>query len=463
MGGVIATRPSLEDRRIETRSWHGGCEVRSRLLHGLVRESGKKTREGMVEMHSCNGFILKYAGSPLLGLASLLPGQAELAQSKPEDKSPGDLRIYWNNGLRFGSSDKNFKFSFGGRIMNDWAFLAEDRSVRAAIGDLEDGTEFRRARLYLAGTLHKRIAFKAQYDHAGGDADFKDVWIAVKGIPHLGTFQAGHFKERFGLEELTSSKYITFMERALTNTFVPSRNTGFGLSDHVLDERMTWALGVSRTTGGFGDVKEEGGFNVTARVTGIPWQEGEDRFLHVGLGFSQRSAPGGSLGFKHRPEAHLAPDFVSTGPISADGERLVGAELAVVHGPLSVQAEYMSALVDSATGSNPGFSGYYAMASWFPTGEHRAYKRSAGVFSRMKPAKPFLAPDEGWGAWEVALRYSHVDLEDALVTGGELSDITLGVNWYLTPNARVMWNYVRADLDRVGNADIFQMRLQIDF
>jgi phosphate-selective porin OprO/OprP len=69
----------------------------------------------------------------------------------------------------------------------------------------------------------------------------------------------------------------------------------------------------------------------------------------------------------------------------------------------------------------------------------------------------------GLGAWEVGVRYSQVDLNDSIVSGGELDDITIGLNWHLNPNVRVMLNYVRADLDDVGDADIFQTRFQVDF
>jgi phosphate-selective porin OprO/OprP len=121
----------------------------------------------------------------------------------------------------------------------------------------------------------------------------------------------------------------------------------------------------------------------------------------------------------------------------------------------------MGANVDTPDGSDPSFSGYYAYASYFLTGEHRAYKNSSGTFDRVKPKTNF--GKGGTGAWEVALRYSGLDLNDAPIQGGELEDITFGLNWYLNPNVRAMFNYVLADLDTVGNADIVQLRFQIDF
>jgi len=53
--------------------------------------------------------------------------------------------------------------------------------------------------------------------------------------------------------------------------------------------------------------------------------------------------------------------------------------------------------------------------------------------------------------------------DDNVVTGGTLDDFTVGLNWHLNPNVRMMLNYVRANLDDVGDSNIFQSRFQIDF
>lgn len=102
--------------------------------------------------------------------------------------------------------------------------------------------------------------------------------------------------------------------------------------------------------------------------------------------------------------------------------------------------------------------------SYFLTGESRPYKKSAGCFDRVRPKKNFAWKGErGPGAWELAGRYSWLDLDDAAVDGGTLQDFTLGLNWHLNPNTRVMWNYIHANAEDQGDADIFGMRLQIDF
>ena len=398
--------------------------------------------------------LISFLGILLISFGS----QSVLAEEKDTD-----FKMYWKNGIRFQTADKAFSFKFGGRIMNDWAFMSEDDSLKAAIGQLQDATtEFRRARLYISGAVYERIIFKAQYDFAGGDADFKDVYLGLKKLPGVGTLKVGHFKEAFGLEELTSSKYITFMERSLPVIFAPSRNTGIGVNNTALNKRLTWAAGLFLDTGGYGDEDDaENSAAATARITGLPWYQGKDRLLHLGLSYSNRDAKDDAVEYDQSPEAHLAPDFVDTGSIVADSENRFGIEVALVHGPFSLQGEYMGANVETPDGSDPSFSGYYASASYFLTGEHRAYKNSSGTFDRVKPKTNF--GKGGSGAWEVAIRYSGLDLNDAPIQGGELEDITFGLNWYLNPNVRTMFNYVLADLDTVGDAEIVQLRFQIDF
>lgn len=395
------------------------------------------------------------------------------------------FRVYWKEGIRMDSADKDFKLKIGGRIMNDWAFLNGDEELKDAIGGkLKDNNEFRRARLYLAGTIYKQIEFKAQYDFAGGDADFKDVYIGLKKIPYAGSLRLGHFKEPFGLEELTSSKYITFMERSLPATFIPSRNTGFMLSNHIQDDRLTYALGIFRDADGYGDgddgERQEGNYAFTARLTGLPlYMDKGENLIHLGAAYSRRRPVDREVRFRSRPEVHLTPRFVDVANVEADSYDLVGGECAMVFGPVSLQGEYVQVSINEDSNFKPDFSSYYAMASIFLTGEHRKYKTKNGIFSRVKPKDNFIDKD-GWGpgAWEVAARYSSIDLDDDGIykgetveyAGGKLADVTVGVNWYLNPNTRVMWNYVMADPDLtsqdqsgLGNVDMFQMRFQVDF
>jgi phosphate-selective porin OprO/OprP len=388
---------------------------------------------------------------------------AALEEKQKTEANPTDFRVYWKEGLNFDSQDGNFQLKIGGRLQTDWLWSSEDKEIKQDVGEQEDGVEFRRARIVFSGLVYDNVEYKMEFDFEGGDADFKDVYLALTDFP-LGTLQMGHFKEPFSLDELTSSKYITFLERGLPNVFAPSRNTGFMLHNAAADERMTTAIGVFRDTDDYGeDSGDDGGYNVTGRITALPIYEDKGAsLLHIGAGYSYRN-PDDSIRFRQRPEAHLADYFVDTGSFAGDQADLLGLEAAWVNGPLSLQGEYMMADADRlGGGSDVEFDGYYVQASYFLTGEHRSYKTSEGAFSRVKPKKNYSAAG-GPGAWEAKARYSELDLSDGDVTGGELNNVSAGLNWYLNPNTKIMWDYVHADKDEVGRTDMLMMRLQLEF
>lgn len=164
-----------------------------------------------------------------------------------------------------------------------------------------------------------------------------------------------------------------------------------------------------------------------------------------------------------RPSVPFIVRTQDTGVFSVDSERIVGLEAAAVHGPFSVQAEIYRADIEDhpdAPGPSPTYGGWYAMASWWITGESRPYM--GGAFARLKPKSNFDGKG-GTGAWEVAARYSRLDLDDDGQDGGSGHDLTLGVNWHLNPNARVMLNYVMYTLRGVGDVNTVVVRFQVDF
>jgi len=207
---------------------------------------------------------------------------------------------------------------------------------------------------------------------------------------------------------------------------------------------------------------------VTARLTGVPWyEEGGRRVLHLGAAVSLRD-PDDTVRYNPRPEAHLSTvRFVDTLPFSVTETRIYDGEIAVVYGPFSAQGEYARVEADLRAGGSETFSGYYAMASYFLTGEHRPYSRSTGAFGRIRPNRNFgFGESKGPGAWELALRISKIDLNDSTIRGGEEDNLTLGLNWYLNPNMRLMFNYTHADVDHdsyEGDVNVLQSRLQVDF
>lgn len=395
------------------------------------------------------------------------PAQAkEWQQMRKWMNNPLTLRPFWKDALNFESNDGSVKLKIGGRIQNDWAFFAEDSDIERRLGvNFGDGTEFRRARIYISGQFGNDTEFKAQYDFAGGDADFKDVFLGFKNVDQVGNIRVGQFKEPFSIEQQTSSNYLTFMERSLVNTFVPSRNVGVMFYDSSEDQRMTWAVGVFRQTDSFGDGVGGRDYNVTGRVTFLPiYEDDGKKLLHLGLSYTHQNYENDRMRFRARPESHLSPRLVDTGVFLAERGDFVGVEVAWVDGPFSIQGEYVHAFIDGPSRffGDPEFYAASLQASYFLTGEHRPYRKSSGAFTRVRPLENY-SKQGGTGAWELAARYSYLTLNDHNIRGGRLKDLTLGVNWYWNPNFRMMWNYVLANPNKGSDVSIFQWRIQLAF
>jgi len=390
---------------------------------------------------------------------------------------------YWKDGLRIDSPEKNFTLRTNLSIMVDGGDIGADDELQRAFPDLEGpNVEFRQLRVSFFGTLYDWAEFKLSIDFANV-RDIKDEWIRFTKIPYIGHFTVGHMKEPFSLEDWTSGKSRTFMERALpTQAFAPGRNFGIRRHTTALDQRMTWALGAFLNTGSFSDmgdskeqIDEANGWDLTARVTGLPWyEENGKKLIHLGLSYSHQFRGKEDVGeqFRARPESWLTDDrLVDTGEFFTDSADLIDVEFAIVNGPLSFQGEYFHVLEDSDAMGNPSFWGFYLFGSYFITGEHRNYGRKSGTFFRLEPKHDFRPFKGGWGCWELTSRFSYIDLNSEAIRGGKEFNFTAGLNWYLTKKTRFMFNYIRAKVkDREihpavedGSADIFQARFQIEF
>jgi len=372
------------------------------------------------------------------------------------------------------------ELSVGGRIFADAAWFSPGYNADFTDGPRADnGVEFRRVRLFASGTFEDRLAYKLQFDFAGGEAALKDAYLRMDGIPAIGSVKAGHFKEPFSIEDLTSSNFLLLLERAMiVDAFSPARNTGIEVGTSHLDDRFTWRAGAFRPADGFGTFVGGRAGAVTGRVTGLPWRNGDD-LLHLGLAYSRRTPPSRTLeeGTRgrffdpgSRPEAHLAPTAVELpgSGVSTAAIDLFGAELASIVGPATLTAESMAAHLEptdpGAFDHDPILWGWNAAASVFATGETRPYDGGRGTLSRPEPAASFLTG--GPGAWELVLRYSQLDLREA--EGGALANVTAGVNWYWNRRARMMLNYGYGTAKLAGDpsgpeTQSAQMRLQINF
>jgi len=387
------------------------------------------------------------------------------------------FRVFFRDGVKLETADKKFTASIGGRLHLDSFWKSGDDTLEPLASPTDgapraDGVRFRRARLAVQGTMFERVEFSVELEFATASTELRNTYLGLLRVPAVGTVRLGHMKEPFALEEMTSANSITFMERApSTQAFAPLFNTGLMVFRDHYEGRLAWQAGVFRPTAENGaGLESDDGYSVTFRITGLPVDRKGDRpfFVHVGFAFSYRTSPDGTARFRARPSVATGPRFVDTGSIAdSENQTLFGIELALVWGPLSVQGEFMMADVDSASTGDPSLSGFYVQVSYWVTGEHRPYDRKWGRFARLEPKRNF-GDGGGSGAVEICVRFSQVDLNDSGITnGGELEDTTIGINWHLNPNARVMLNVVIADLDgrttASGSMQAVQMRFQVDF
>ena len=382
------------------------------------------------------------------------------AQKKEHNEAQkGNLTGNWKNGVKIQNDDKSVKLSLKGRVQTDFFLPNQSTEVENLVGVYDDTVEMRRAEFGLGGTFDDTISFSVEYGWEEGVVRATDVFLGFLDTG-LGDILIGHSKVPIGLEWTESNKFTTFMERGLpVEAFGPGRDTGIVL--HNRNHRSKWSAGLFYESNGLGnDLSSDLGF--AARYVVTPQFEDKGRnMVHIGASYLGRHEARDDARFRTRPEPHASPRYVDTGTFAAGKTKTFAFEGAIVRGPTSFQMEYYRKSVSESAGS-PEFDGYYAYVSHFLTGENRSYKKQTAAFSRVKPKENYKGKKGGRGAWELALRYSSVDLNDGPITGGAMDDITFGVNWYLNPNSRVMFNYVHSDLDDVGTSNICQMRFAFD-
>lgn len=385
-----------------------------------------------------------------------------LAVAEEVAKTAGDQPTITTNGkFEIRSKDNDFSFRAGGRIQIDAATYDEDRLRH------NDGTELRRARLFASGTLWQAWTYKLQYDFTATGIDgIQDAFIDYKGFDRW-KIRFGHFKEPFSLQNMTSSKYIRFMERGMPHLFAPGRN--IGLAATASGGNWSFSSGIfGEGRDGSSDDNDEG-YAITARGTYAPMLK-EDRIFHLGLSASHRiTGSTDTVRFRDRPESHLTDiRLVDTGLIDTDSFSRFAGEVVLVFGPIALEGEYYYLYLEREINRNPdpAFSGYYLQGSWFLTGETLNYSASKGSFGKLSPQG--IVGKGGIGAWQLALRFSSIDLADEDIMGGEQMTMTFGLNWFPTPNLRLTANYVDV-LDVKGGPaagdepSAFQLRAQVEF
>ncbi|HVK16271.1 MAG TPA: porin [Fimbriiglobus sp.] len=357
------------------------------------------------------------------------------------------------------------------------------------VGPAQDGLDFRRARIAGVGNLAENITYMLEFDFAASQARFVDDWVTFSKVPFFGNIRVGRYRQPFGMAELTSIRELTFLERSSSFALAPFRQTGVMWFDTAQDDRVTYALsGFRYNSDPFGNVYTNiDGYGLAGRATALPIYEENGSLLHVGADYGYNRAGGTNpirysstpevfagdvTGSVLLPNAHNLPPYVDTGSIVMSDSNLFNLEAAYAYRNFLVQSEARCAVVRQAAGGTVTLPAFYAHARYVLTGEKIPYSKKNGVFTRVKPDCP--VDKGGYGAWEVAFRWSYIDLNGTNGTingepapGRSMNVLTLGLNWYLVNNAKFQFNYIHPILDDptlgTSNADYFAVRCQIDF
>lgn len=376
-----------------------------------------------------------------------------------------------------------------GRIEAEGVVAAQSAQSKAALGQLQNGFGFRRIRLGAQGAVGDSSSWVSEVELAGGNVRIRDVFVGLDAVPGVSQLRVGYFREPYSLEGMTSSNFITFLERSPLTVISPVRNWGVCGYWWADDKRVLFTTGAFRDgTGSTGQsLGNDGNWASTTRLTGLPVYEPDAddyRLVHVGGAVSYRVPPNDLINFTPRDVSNLltvednpGSPFLPTLAIPASEYQLYNLQAAAVRGPASVQAEWSAAGVHLLGSKFLFVNGVYVSASYFLTGEHRGYNLTRGSFDQVEVLRPMIRsrtdPRGGYGAVELAARFSYLDFGSpnlpADATGvpqqTQLYQLTLGVNWYLNTYTRVMVNYTAGMPDKIGYsptvAHVFGVRTAI--
>lgn len=353
--------------------------------------------------------------------------------------------------------------------------------------ELDDGFDFRRARIGFGGRF-VGFEYSTLFEFGGtGQEDaghIQEVWLQYSGVAPL-HLRAGAFAPFIGLEDAGSTSGMLFLERPAISDLARSVAGGDyreGVQLAAVEPRWFASAAVTRRTvtvsGPSGQPAQPYGdpLSVVGRVAVTPVRQ-PDWLLQLGLHGSYVLEPGDAGGpdapatavrypieLRTQPELNVdRTQLIDTGQLDAAHAATMGVEAALQHRNLFLQGEYERIQIDrrDTTLADPAFFGWYVEGSWFLTGETRRYNSGNFAFDGPALANAFDPRRGDWGAFELAGRYSVGNLDfragapgtspapDA-IRGGDQRIWSLGLNWYLNPVVRLMFDYQHVDVDRLS-------------
>ena len=344
----------------------------------------------------------------------------------------------------------------GGQLVFDYAHVDEETYS-------SDDTEIRRARLFLKGAIASRWRYEIEYSLRHGGA-FKDLYLLYRPSGHF-FVKTGNIKEPFGLEALTSSKYNTFMERALPDIFMSGRKLGIVADyfNHYRAHNLHLSAGCfNRSVNDYGS--DDARLGVVARAVHAYYFE-KHNLLHLGIATAYEKLHDARLKFYGRAESHLSSEkYIRSKLKHIRRTNRIGLEALYLNRRFSLQSEYVLTKAYTRDDEDYTMGGGYLQLAYFLTDDMRRYKKRDSLFGRLHPSS--VVGRGGYGALESAFRVSMLGLEEKKHRKSHMYAYTAGLNWYLRDNLRVMCDYgvVIPDADFYDyHPRILQMRLQYDF
>ncbi len=384
--------------------------------------------------------------------------EAQQAQRPDPDGRP-EIKV--GPGLRISKGKQSVQLT--GRLHWDVGIYPSDQFEDE---NFDTGTNLRRGRLGVKGRSDA-FSYNLTID-VGGSADTDNsaeideaaIYYSPSENVKIGF---GKMKIPVTFEESTSSNDISFIERSLPVDMFTDKTLGpkavnaqvWIYGSQSLVEAAVHARGDTKTTGveGNGDAENLG---FTLRAVYAPVRT-DTSAIHVGGWVDRSNGPVTDARWGYRTELNVAdykPLYGSNENDGLDSMTHYGAELAYLTGPFWAQAEYVKGTFEKNSGSDVEADGYYVQAGYVIGGAKR-YSMKKGAWSAPKVRNPF--PGKGMGVIELAARYSVVDFGTDMVQRshhGKQSNVTVGLNWYLTNNSRLMFNAIRVDLDEATNGGL---------
>ena len=330
-----------------------------------------------------------------------------------------------------------------GRVEGEYAYFT------GGVLDDETGFNFRSLRGGLIRQLNDTTTLKFEIDATDGDSNWVDLWARFR--TRWGVFTVGNQRVAQTLVNQTSRLSRTFMEVPLpADAFGLGRRLGAGWDMH------RWKLGGHLTVFGRDMNEDIGKFGYGGRFYLNPTKTRFSMF-HLGLSAVQEKMDRDAR-FRAYPETRVTDiRLIDTGRHSeVDTQSIVGLEVAAARDSYSFRSEYFVAEWDRGDLKDPRFKGFYLQANWAVTGE--AFKYAEGKFLRIRPERSI-------GAFEIAIRYSRLNLNDLNIRGGEQRNTSIALNWYGPGNQlRVQSSLIHYATDEIaGNEDdyVAQIRCQI--